>query len=725
MKPVEFRRQIFRDVSHWDHGLSFRLERLEHGGIALFSRPQFTDFVVQSDEALSVANFAIDRCGRLLWIHRKNCHLYRFDPVSTLVESMIPLAECGANEEHLFGRVLDVTRRLWLLDRQDSRLFALRTDTFQIIAEISVSEPIDIAWANDHLFVLDRNGIAAYDVHGNRLSSPRSEHLSRPIAMGADPKGEWVYIIDEDASGFRRFTPDGSFHDEIGKFSDVAANFKPRLLVVHPGGNLFVCDGSKVIHEFSPDGGCIGNTGDMNPLTSILGLSFSSKGDLYASAPEGIAHFSFTGGLAGNRGVFYSNTLDSGGDGIDCWQRLDLDADLNDGGAVDVWYATSDDAALAAVVDNTISKDTAVAERVDTLEQLLEWNGPEQLKTFLPIEAAVDAAARSTFRERSSHSVLFRSDTKRYLWLKLELSGLAPKATAAVREMRVYYPRLSYLRYLPAVYQEDPASAEFLERFLSIFETVLSGIERTSERIPEVFDPKRTPKEFLDWLAQWLDLGIEEDWSEAVKRKLIANASRLYQKKGTPAGLAELIEIVTGRRPTILEAFESQRPFVLSDSTRLGFESRIFRRPMKDLQVDQRTLLGCGSVLGTSRISNTTQAPLNPFSAAAHRFTLLLDLTSLEFRNYEHSLHRIIQDYSPAHTEYEVRLVSGSTLGSYNLLDINSRVEDPQALHLGRSALGHSILKGFRYGPELGIDATLGGLNCGSKSVADSFYGER
>ena len=78
--------------------------------------------------------------------------------------------------------------------------------------------------------------------------------------------------------------------------------------------------------------------------------------------------------------------------------------------------------------------------------------------------------------------------------------------------MRVYYPRLSYLRYLPAVYQQDPVSQEFLERFLSMFETVFSGLEATIERIPEVFDPELTPDEFLDWLAQWLDLGIEEDW---------------------------------------------------------------------------------------------------------------------------------------------------------------------------------------------------------------------
>ena len=133
--------------------------------------------------------------------------------------------------------------------------------------------------------------------------------------------------------------------------------------------------------------------------------------------------------------------------------------------------------------------------------------------------------------------------------------------------MRVYYPRLSYLRYLPAVYQEDPVSREFLQRFLSIFETVFSGLEATIEKIPEVFDPAHTPKEFLDWLAQWLDLGIEEEWTPEVKSKLISKAASLYQKKGRPDGLIEFIEIVTEKRPLIHESFETQPPLILGESS--------------------------------------------------------------------------------------------------------------------------------------------------------------
>jgi phage tail-like protein len=723
MKPVEFRRQIFRDSSQWSHGLCSKLKSQDDGGVALFSRPIFTDWAIQAYEARSVGNLTVDRCGTIFWIHRQNCWLYRYNPINEIVEPMISLAECCAGERHSFGRMLNVLGRLWILDHTGSRLIALRTDTFQIIAEIPLSKPIDLAWSSGRLFSLDGNGIGVYDENGSVLSPARNEHLEHPVALAADPRGDWLYIVDACRGAFRRFKTDGSFHDEIGKFTDVAADFKPKLLAANSGGNLFICDGSSIMHEFSADGGYIGGTDDISPLSGVLEMTFNPSGDLYVGAPEGIARFGDKTGLAGKPGAFYSGTLDSGGDGNDCWHRLDLVADLDAGGALDVYYASDDSPALADAVNTIIEGDAPTLEKAKAIDALIDtrWKGPDELRTFSAAEAAEDAASRSSFRERTTHSVLFRTETKRYLWLKLVLSGLAPGAKAAVREMRVYYPRMSYLRYLPAVYQEDPVSREFLQRFLSMFETVLTGLEATIERIPEVFDPELTPKEFLDWLAQWLDLGIEEEWSPAVKSKLIRRAASLYQKKGRPDGLAEFIEIVIGKRPIIQESFQTERPFVLGEGTILGFGTRIFRRPMAELPGDQRTILGSASILGTTQIRVNTQVPINPFRGAAHHFTLLLDLSPQEFQRYERGLHRIIRENSPAHVGYDIRLVSGAGLGSNMALGVNSRVEDPQPLYLGHSALGRSVLSGFRYGPELGIDATLAGPACGSNSAAAVF----
>jgi phage tail-like protein len=724
MKPVEFRSLIFRDSAQWQYGLSYRLH-LRENGVALFSRPAFAQWATQAEEARGASSLAVDECGCIFWINQHNCRLYRYDPTSGLVEVMTQLAPCDEEHKHAFGRMLIAERRLWILDRDRATVLALRPDTFQIITEIPVSNPIDIAWSAGRLFVLDHNGISAYDVNGKPL---RLQQRCTPttVALEADPQGQWLYVIDSFAKGFLRFKADGSFEDEIGVFSDVEAGFRPRLLALNSGGNLFACDESAVVHQFSAEGGYIGDTGDLTPLTGISAITFSPSGDLYAASPEGIARFASATGLAGTEGVFYTRTLDSGCDDVDCWHRLDLTADLEPGGALDVRYASSNDADLVNAINDVFQQDSSARDKVTTLETLLagRWQAPDELRTFSSPDATAAAAPQGNLRERPTHSMLFRSQTKRYLWLKLTLSGLASGSRAAVNSMRVYYPRLSYLRYLPDCYQENEVSKEFLERFLSLFETLFSGLEATIETIPEVFDPELTPGEFLDWLAQWLDLGIEEDWKPEVKRKLISNASSLYQKKGTPAALKDFIEIVTGRRPFIRESFQVERPFILGEGRRLGNETFVFQQPVKSVAQGQRIVLGSSAILGRSLISNSATVPIDPFRAAAHHFTVLLDLSPPEFQRHERGLHRIIRENSPAHAGYDIRLVSDAGLGPNLMLGINFRVQDPQPLHLGHSSLGRSVLSRFRYGPEVGIDTLVNGSSCGSTDAA-FFYGEQ
>src|SRR5262245_6027725 len=132
MKPVEFRRQVFREFPQWDHGLTYKLQRLQDGGVALFSRPAFNEWVTQADEAANAASLTVDPCGRIFWIRNDNCTLYRRDPVNGLIEPMTEL-ECDKRKKPAFGRMLFAEKRLWIIDRSGSRVLALRADTFQII----------------------------------------------------------------------------------------------------------------------------------------------------------------------------------------------------------------------------------------------------------------------------------------------------------------------------------------------------------------------------------------------------------------------------------------------------------------------------------------------------------------------------------------------------------------------------------------------------------------
>ncbi|MBE9592207.1 MAG: phage tail protein I, partial [Proteobacteria bacterium] len=156
------------------------------------------------------------------------------------------------------------------------------------------------------------------------------------------------------------------------------------------------------------------------------------------------------------------------------------------------------------------------------------------------------------------------------------------------------YPRSSYLRYLPAVYQEHLGSKEFLERFLSIFETVFYDLETEISQVFKHFDADTVPQEFLAWLASWLNLALEEEWPEEKKREFIQQASLLYKRKGTPDGIRKFIEIYTGKTPIILEHLRMVKPMILSGKGifRLGINSILIQTPVRGFRLGDDSILG-------------------------------------------------------------------------------------------------------------------------------------
>ncbi|MBD2450058.1 phage tail protein [Nostoc sp. FACHB-152] len=143
----------------------------------------------------------------------------------------------------------------------------------------------------------------------------------------------------------------------------------------------------------------------------------------------------------------------------------------------------------------------------------------------------------------------------RYLHLKVEFIGTEHK-TPILKNLRVVFPRLSYLRYLPAVYQEDETSRDFLERFLSLFETFLGNLEGQIDHIVRYFDADVVGEEFLPWLSTWLAIATDDNWTQEQLRNLIRKAPQLYKQRGTREGIAATVELFTGDRPLIIEYFQ-------------------------------------------------------------------------------------------------------------------------------------------------------------------------
>jgi phage tail-like protein len=140
----------------------------------------------------------------------------------------------------------------------------------------------------------------------------------------------------------------------------------------------------------------------------------------------------------------------------------------------------------------------------------------------------------------------------RYITVKIDFHRVESEESPVLRQVKLYYPRLSYLQYLPAVYQEESASKEFLERFLSIFEHALYDSEETISRIPMYFDPMAAPDEFVPWLARWLSLDLYELLGEK-NREFILRAVEFYKQKGTVSGIASIVSFLTGKKCCVKE----------------------------------------------------------------------------------------------------------------------------------------------------------------------------
>src|SRR5918997_2793201 len=95
---------------------------------------------------------------------------------------------------------------------------------------------------------------------------------------------------------------------------------------------------------------------------------------------------------------------------------------------------------------------------------------------------------------------------------------------------------------LPGLYVDD----DFTQRFVSAFDQALAPIFATLDCLPAYLDPRLAPEDFLDWLAGWVGLPLDESWTLERRRELVSRAVELHRWRGTRRGIAEHVALVTG-----------------------------------------------------------------------------------------------------------------------------------------------------------------------------------
>jgi phage tail-like protein len=129
--------------------------------------------------------------------------------------------------------------------------------------------------------------------------------------------------------------------------------------------------------------------------------------------------------------------------------------------------------------------------------------------------------------------------------------------------------RSRYARNLPGLYQDN----DFMARMLLIFEAIWEPLEQRQDHFPLYFAPSTCPASLLTWLASWLNLSLDPTWPEPRQRALLGEAMDLYRWRGTPYGLARMIEVCTGLTPFITE--DPKQPYVFRVAVTIPQSTRV------------------------------------------------------------------------------------------------------------------------------------------------------
>lgn len=505
--------------------------------------------VSEADVAGGIVDIAQDDCGDLYLLGGTG-DLYVVEPGATSVRRLRchgnrdwgePRALCVSGDSIYVaylgtdgrGLVRVVTKEL----RQTQRV--IDTVTASDGTSVAVVDPVRLVAAGHRVLLVDRGDDGAsngriVELHGDGTSETMLSGLDTPTDLAVDTDGGLYVLLGSgpgamveayDADGTDRDpededgVPDTLVDGSEGFATDCVAVAARDQLV---GGIAVDAAGDRSLYRFRPEMG----TFERLPAFGRGCRRLVPGRDITGDRPRGLYVLSSdttdgaTAGvtflrqalrtrrnpLTGRYDAQLSARLDSGVPGIE-WHRTRLRRTIEGRTTgVRVAYHATDDA------DPTLDVRSARWREIDSPESA---------------DALIDDAVG------------------RYLFVRLTLLG-DEFASPLVESFRAYFPRQSYLRYLPGIYREDEVSRTFLERYLSLFESVFVDLEEEIEHLTRYLDAEGVPTSHLSWLEDWLALETDETWPEPARRALVAQAAELYRKRGTREGLLDLLGLYLG-----------------------------------------------------------------------------------------------------------------------------------------------------------------------------------
>ncbi|MFM2052567.1 MAG: hypothetical protein RL456_604 [Pseudomonadota bacterium] len=545
------------------------------------------------------------------------------------------------------------------------------------------------AWATPVALAVDSRGrvlvidaatqrLHAVDEHGT--ADTAFDNAVHTAAVLVEPIGvavadaDRVLVADRSARRVFVFQRDGTLLDTL----DGPAGWVPAALAAL-GTRLYVADAATgAIHAFelgAPAAWLGELPGWFGPVTA---LAVSDGGDLYVKPGLDARHVV----LAADAAVIAQGSLHAGpfdaGDGAN-WERVSIDAEIPAGAACRFEVASK----------------PAVAPPPSSLD----WRAIDGTDALLAPDGQPAAPGQ-----------------RRHLWLRVTLSAGPAQASPRLRQVRAATAAEDYLDHLPQTYRRHDQRGDggdgFLSRLLKLLRTENAAIEEALDDMPRIADPLFSAEADLAWLASWLALELPKIANADERRALIARAVRLFERRGTPASIAEFVELHTGIRPAIVEGFESRRVWVLGLNSRLDFDTQlppldplgwVVPDPVQGTACCEASAAKepassgcCGTAAPASagkalaeptlgRLLVGEGGPLAPhqfglplYAEDAYRFCVMVDAYRVCSPGMLDEIHRIVSREKPAHTDYRVQLVEAALrIGMQSRVGIDAIVGGP------------------------------------------------
>ena len=715
MIDPEFKVQVIETDAQWKSGL---MSRLDFGadGLSLFLSPVFQAWLISQHAGFRGGDIVVDECGQTYWTalealaefgNEPVWSLYRHNPLTNEVERVLTFADCAQlNPRELW---LD-SNYLWIFDQADGdvnaarkgRLLAFSRDNWQIILEFVIDNIVDLDFQPNGFFYSIEKADTGTRVCRYSTTTPgksdcftlKTSKEQVAIAASAD---EIVYLLDNVQGRLIKFDPETQTETVLAAPQEkLLKGFKPSAMQIDVRGVIFLASSEPAsLQTFDKDGSYLGAVDLPSKITRIDGIGFDQNGGVLLATDQGLAKFSLSKNPVGQEGVFYSRTLDNG-QPESFWHRIALRGRIPTKSSVEVYYFTSDNEALKDAFDRAFSGTGSIEEKTNQIENLLStnWSIAETFKGLERRKPQPEKPGERVPEQVDNPDLIINPNKGRYLWFKLKLTTFDQKSRPTIRSARVFYPRLSYLRYLPPVYREDPVSAAFVERFLSIFETNFRTLEDEIDQLFRYFDPNLTPKDFLPWLSSWINLALDDDVPEQRVRQFIRRAASIYNRKGTARALVEFLEIYTGKTVTVTEFLRGLKPMII------GEKESVLGRGVVLLGSGPRGMrVGDTTVVGYAAIRDRVSDPDEPFLPLARRFTVSIDMDREEFLRRQATLKRIVTEQAPAHTSFTLRTTADQRTIGQAVLGTTAVVHESQPYRVGLTQLGSGSAVGK--GPEV------------------------